>query len=85
VLSQLRRKHGTNDSDSNSDGSRQWGESLPAEFALVGLQGNVNSNVGGDVVALDGRSSALTPGAGQIQVVNGLAANMALADVLLDE
>lgn len=41
------------------------------------------SNVGGDVVALDSGGSTLAPSAGEVQVVSGLAADMALADVLL--
>ena len=58
-------------------------EGLSAELALVGFQGDVDSNVGGDVVTLDGGGSALAPGAGQVEVVGRLAANMALADMFL--
>ena len=58
-------------------------ESLAAELALVRLQGNVDADVRGDVVALDGGGAALTPGAGQVEVVRGLATNVALADMFL--
>jgi hypothetical protein len=44
-------------------------ECLAAEFALVRLQGDVDSDVGGDVVTFDGGGTALTPGAGQVEVV----------------
>ena len=56
---------------------------LAAEFAFVRLQGNVDSDVGGDVVAFDGGGTALTPGAGQVEMVSLLTTNMALADVFL--
>ena len=58
-------------------------ECLAAELALVRLQRNMYTDVGGDVVALDSRGPALAPSAGEIQVVGGLAADMALTDVLL--
>jgi hypothetical protein len=57
---------------------------LAAEFALVRLQGNMNSNMGGDVVAFDGGGTALTPRTGQVEVVGRLASHMSLADVFLD-
>ena len=60
-------------------------ESLATELAFVRFQGNMYSNVGGDVVALDSRGPALTPSAGEVQVVSGLAADMSLADVLLPD
>ena len=59
-------------------------ERFPAELALVRLQGNVDSDMGSDVVALDRGGSALAPCAGQVEVVGRLAADMALADVLLE-
>jgi len=58
-------------------------ERLAAEFTLVGLQRDVDSDVRRDVVALDGRGSALTPCAGQVQVVGRFATDVSLADVLL--
>lgn len=45
-------------------------ERLAAEFTLVRLQWDVDSDVGGDVVPFDGRGSALAPRAGQVQVVS---------------
>ena len=44
-------------------------ESLATKFAFVRLQGNVNSDMRGDVVAFDGGGAALTPCAGQVEVV----------------
>lgn len=58
-------------------------ESLAAEVALVWLQGDVDANVRGDVITLDGGSSALVPAAGQVEVVGALATDMLLTDVLL--
>jgi hypothetical protein len=58
-------------------------EGLAAELALVRLQGNMDADVGGDVVALDSGGAALTPRAGQVEVVGRLAADMALADMFL--
>lgn len=58
-------------------------ECLSTELALVWLQGNVDTDVGGDVIALDGRSSTLTPCASQVEVVGRLATDVSLADVLL--
>lgn len=59
-------------------------EGLAAELALVRLQGHVDSDVRGDVVPLDGRRAARVPLAGKVQVVGALAADMALADVLVE-
>jgi hypothetical protein len=58
-------------------------ESLAAEVALVWLEGNVNTNVRGDVVTLYSRSTTVAPLASQVKVVGALATNMALADVVL--
>lgn len=58
-------------------------ESLAAEFALVRLERDVDSNVGGDVVAFDRGGSALAPLAGQVEVIRRLAADMTLADMFL--
>ena len=44
-------------------------EGFATEFTLVRLQRYVDSNVGGDVIALDCSRSTLAPGAGQVQVV----------------
>ena len=58
-------------------------ESLAAEVTLVGLQGDVDSDVGGDMVTLDGGGSALVPSTGQVKVVGALATDMLLANVFL--
>lgn len=58
-------------------------EGLATEVALVRLQGNMHTNVRGDVVTLDGGGVAVAPLASQVQVVGAFAANMALADVVL--
>lgn len=58
-------------------------EALAAVGALVWLQWNMDADVGGDVVALDGGGTAVNPATGQVQVVGRLAADMALADVLI--
>lgn len=58
-------------------------ERLTAEIALMRLQRHVHANVGSDVVALDRGGAAVTPLAGQIEVVGALATNMALTDVVL--
>jgi len=60
-------------------------ERLAAEVALVRLEGHMDADVRGDVVALDRGSAALVPLAGEVQVVGALAANMLLADVLLGD
>jgi len=57
-------------------------ECLATEVALVWFEGNVNSNVGGDMIALHGCGTALIPATGEVQVVCALASNMLLADVL---
>jgi len=59
-------------------------EGLAAEVAFVRLEGHVNANVGGDVVALHGGSSAVAPLAGKVEVVCALTANMALTDVVIE-
>lgn len=60
-------------------------EGFSTELALVRLQGNVNSDMGGDVVAFDGGSTALAPGTGQVEVVGRFTTDMAFADMLLYE
>lgn len=58
-------------------------EGLAAEIALVGLERNMHANVGGDMVALNGGGSAGAPLTLQVEVVGGLAANMAFTDMIL--
>lgn len=58
-------------------------ERLPTKVTLVWLQGDVNTNVRGDVVALDRCGAARVPLASQVEVVGALSANMSLTDVVL--
>jgi hypothetical protein len=59
-------------------------ESFAAKIAFMRLQGHMDANVRGDVVALYGGGAAVAPLAGQVQVVSTFAAYMALADVILE-
>lgn len=58
-------------------------EGFLAEVTFVRLEGNVNADMRGDVVALDRRGATGTPLAGQVEVVCAFAADMAFADVIL--
>lgn len=58
-------------------------ERLAAELTLVRLERDVDADVRGDVVTLHGGCPAGVPLTGQVEVVGALAADMALADVLL--
>ena len=58
-------------------------ESLAAEVAFVRLQRDVNTDVRRDVVALDSRCATRAPLAGEVEVVSALAADMALANMVL--
>lgn len=58
-------------------------ERLATEVAFVRLERDMNADVRGDVVSLDGGGAASTPLASQVEVVGALAADMALADVVL--
>lgn len=58
-------------------------EGLATKFTLVRLQRDVDANVRGNMVALDGRCVASAPLASQVQVIGALAANMALTNVFL--
>lgn len=60
-------------------------EGLATELALVRLQGNVNTDVGSDVVALDGSGATRVPLASEAQVVCAFATNMSLTDVFLQK
>lgn len=59
-------------------------EALATVSTLVWLQWDVNTDVGGNVVALDGGGTAVNPSTGQVQIVGRLASDMALADVLIE-
>lgn len=56
---------------------------LATELALVRLERNMNSDVRGDVVALDGCCSALTPCACQVEVVGRFSTDVSFTYVLL--
>ena len=58
-------------------------ESFATKFALVWFQGNMDSNVGGDMVAFDCRGTATTPLTRQVEVVGALAADVSFADMFL--
>jgi hypothetical protein len=54
-------------------------------FAPVGLEGDVHSDMAGDVVALGGLCVAISPRTGQAQVVGRLAANVLIGAVGLQQ
>lgn len=58
-------------------------EGFATKFAFVWFQGNMDSNVRGDVVAFDGGSAAATPLTRQVEVVGALAAHVSVTDVFL--
>ncbi len=60
-------------------------EGLAAELASVRLKRNVNTDVRGNVVALDDCDMAIGPTAGQVEVVGTPATDMPLADMVLQE
>ncbi len=58
-------------------------ERLAAKVAAMGLQRDVNTNVGGDVIAFDDLNAAGAPCALQIEVVGALATDVVLTHVIL--
>jgi len=56
---------------------------LATEVAFVRLEGNMDSNVGGDMITLHGGSSARVPATGEIKIVCALATDMFLTNVFL--
>ncbi len=60
-------------------------ERLAAELALVGLERNMDADMRGDVITLDGGGPARVPLAGKAQVVCALATDVALANVFLQD
>lgn len=58
-------------------------EGFSAEVAFVWFERNMDTDMAGDVVALDGGSTTATPLASQTEVVCAFAADMAFADVVL--
>ena len=59
-------------------------EGLSAEFTSMWFQRDVDSDVGGDVVALDDSDMAVAPCALQIEIVGALPPNVTVANMLLD-
>ena len=59
-------------------------EGLAAALALMRLERNVDTNVRGHVIALDGARPARVPLAGEVLVACALAPNMPFTDVLLE-
>jgi len=60
-------------------------EGFSTEVALMRLQGNVDSDVRGDVVALDCGSTTVAPLTRKVEVVGAFAADMALTHVVIEE
>lgn len=58
-------------------------ERLATELALVRLEGNMNSDMRSNMVALHSSGATRVPVACEIQIVCALTTNMALTDVVL--
>ncbi len=58
-------------------------EGLATKVTPVRLEWDVDTDVGGDMIALDSGRLASTPVADQLKVVGALTTDMALADVIL--
>lgn len=58
-------------------------EALATEIALVGLERDVDADMGGNVIAFHRSRTAAAPTASEAEVVCGLASHMTLADVFL--
>lgn len=58
-------------------------KSFPTKVTLVRLEGNVDSNVGGDMITLDGGGATTSPLTSQVKIVCTFATDMTFADVLL--
>jgi hypothetical protein len=58
-------------------------EGFLAEVALVRLKRNMNTDVRGNMVALNSRGVALVPSTGEVEVVGALASNMAFTHMVL--
>lgn len=59
-------------------------ESLATELAAMRFQGNMDSDVRSDVIALDNLNAAVRPRALQVEIVGAFAANMFVAYVILE-
>jgi hypothetical protein len=60
-------------------------EGLATKFTLVRFQGDMDSDVRGDMVAFDGGGTATTPLTRQVEIVGTLAADVSFADMFLRE
>jgi hypothetical protein len=60
-------------------------EGLATEATLVWLEGDVDPDMGGDVIALDSAGVASLPATDEVQVVGALSSDMPLAQVVLDD
>lgn len=58
-------------------------EGLATKLALVRFQWDVDSDMRGDVVSLNGCGSTLAPGACEVKVVGGLATDVSFAYMFL--
>jgi hypothetical protein len=58
-------------------------EGLATEATLVWLEGNMDPDMGGDVIALDSSGVASFPATDKVQVVGALSSDMPLAQVVL--
>lgn len=59
-------------------------EALATEVTLVRLEGNMDTNVRGNVITLDGCCAAIVPATGQVQIISALATDMTLTDVIIE-
>jgi hypothetical protein len=58
-------------------------ETFLASAALVRLQGDMDTDMGCNMVALDRGCSTQIPATGEVEVVGALATNMSLTDMIL--
>lgn len=58
-------------------------EGLSAEFTSMRFQWDVDSNMGGDVIALDNGDMAVAPCALQVEIVGALPPNVTVANMFL--
>lgn len=56
-------------------------ERFATEVTFVRLQGDVDTNVGGDVIPLDSGGSARLPSTREVQVVGALSSDVLLTDM----
>ena len=60
-------------------------EGLSAEITFVWFEGDMDSDVGGDMIPLDGGGTARVPSTGEVQIVGAFSSDMLLADVVLEK